>query len=69
MSLVSSPDPNVGLRRLGRGREGGREGRRSHVVGKTITGFANVEEDVADQVAGRQVRPWRIEDATNHAPV
>jgi putative intracellular protease/amidase len=30
---------------------------------KTITGFANVEEDFADGVVGQQVMPWRIEDA------
>jgi putative intracellular protease/amidase len=36
----------------------------SHLIeGKTITGFANVEEDFADQVVGQQVMPWRIEDA------
>lgn len=35
----------------------------SLIEGKTITGFANVEEDVADQMVGRQVMPWRIEDA------
>ncbi len=33
------------------------------VDGKTITGFADVEEDAADRAAGRQVQPWRIEDA------
>jgi putative intracellular protease/amidase len=33
------------------------------IDGKTITGFADVEEDAADQAAGRQVQPWRIEDA------
>jgi hypothetical protein len=33
------------------------------VEGKSITGFANVEEDFADQVVGQQVMPWRIEDA------
>jgi putative intracellular protease/amidase len=33
------------------------------IDGKSITGFANVEEDFADQFAGRQVMPWRIEDA------
>lgn len=33
------------------------------ISGKTITGFADVEEDAADQAAGRQVQPWRIEDA------
>jgi putative intracellular protease/amidase len=35
----------------------------SLIEGKTITGFANVEEDFADQVVGKQVMPWRIEDA------
>lgn len=33
------------------------------VAGKTITGFANVEEDYADAFVGRRVMPWRIEDA------
>jgi putative intracellular protease/amidase len=33
------------------------------IDGKTITGFANVEEDAADHAAGKQVQPWRIEDA------
>jgi putative intracellular protease/amidase len=33
------------------------------IEGKTITGFADVEEDAADKAAGRQVQPWRIEDA------
>jgi putative intracellular protease/amidase len=40
------------------------------VKGRTVTGFANVEEDFADQAvwdagalpAGRHVMPWRIED-------
>ena len=40
------------------------------VAGKTVTGFANVEEDFADQSVwdmgalppGRHVMPWRIED-------
>jgi len=35
----------------------------SLIEGKTITGFANLEEDFADEVVGKQVRPWRIEDA------
>ena len=33
------------------------------IAGKTITGFANVEEDFADGWVGRKVMPWRIEDA------
>jgi putative intracellular protease/amidase len=33
------------------------------IEGKTITGFADVEEDFADNWVGRQVMPWRIEDA------
>ncbi|MFN8662176.1 MAG: type 1 glutamine amidotransferase domain-containing protein [Thermomicrobiales bacterium] len=33
------------------------------IAGKTMTGFANVEEEFADAFVGRQVMPWRIEDA------
>ncbi len=33
------------------------------IEGKTMTGFANVEEAYADQFAGIKVFPWRIEDA------
>jgi putative intracellular protease/amidase len=33
------------------------------IKGKTITGFANVEEDEADRIVGKQVMPWRIQDA------
>jgi len=33
------------------------------IEGKTVTGFANVEEDAADEAAGRTVQPWRIENA------
>jgi putative intracellular protease/amidase len=41
------------------------------VQGKTITGFPNIEEDLADSMtweagalpAGRHIMPWRIEDA------
>src|SRR5262245_27468492 len=32
------------------------------VEGKTVTGFANVEEDYADQAVGQKVMPFRIED-------
>ena len=32
------------------------------VAGKTWTGFANSEEDYADQAAGQQIQPYRIED-------
>lgn len=32
------------------------------IAGKTLTGFANSEEDYADQVVGQQVMPFRIED-------
>jgi putative intracellular protease/amidase len=43
------------------------------VKGKTVTGFANVEEDAADQATwqmgalseGTHVMPWRIEDELN----
>jgi putative intracellular protease/amidase len=33
------------------------------VAGRTVTGFANVEEEAADAVAGAKVMPWHIEDA------
>ncbi|MBL8293661.1 MAG: type 1 glutamine amidotransferase domain-containing protein [Bryobacterales bacterium] len=33
------------------------------IAGKTITGFANVEEDIADSIVGTKVMPWRIEEA------
>lgn len=32
------------------------------VRGKTWTGFANAEEDFADQAVGMQIQPYRIED-------
>jgi len=32
------------------------------VVGKTWTGFANAEEDFADEAVGMQIQPYRIED-------
>ncbi len=35
----------------------------SHLIhGKTMTGFANVEEDFANKVVGAKVMPFRIED-------
>ena len=35
----------------------------SHLVeGKTVTGFANVEEDFSDKAVGQRVMPFRIED-------
>jgi putative intracellular protease/amidase len=33
------------------------------IAGKTMTGFANVEEQYADEWVGKQVMPWHIEDA------
>jgi putative intracellular protease/amidase len=33
------------------------------IAGKTMTGFANVEEQYADDYVGQRVMPWRIEDA------
>jgi putative intracellular protease/amidase len=33
------------------------------VEGKTVTGFANVEEDYGDAFVGQQIMPWRVEDA------
>jgi putative intracellular protease/amidase len=32
------------------------------VEGKTVTGFANIEEDFIDQAVGQKVMPFRIED-------
>jgi putative intracellular protease/amidase len=33
------------------------------VEGRTMTGFANVEEQAADEAVGTRIMPWRIEDA------
>lgn len=33
------------------------------IKGKTVTGFANVEEDYSDNFVGQKVMPFRIEDA------
>jgi putative intracellular protease/amidase len=33
------------------------------VSGKTVTGFANIEEDVNDKMVGIRLMPWRLEDA------
>ena len=33
------------------------------IEGKTMTGFANVEEEFADNYVGTKVMPWHIEDA------
>ena len=33
------------------------------IAGRTITGFANVEEDFADNLVGKVMMPFRIEDA------
>jgi putative intracellular protease/amidase len=33
------------------------------IEGKTVTGFANTEEEAADVASGTKVMPWRIEDA------
>jgi putative intracellular protease/amidase len=32
------------------------------VEGKTVTGFANVEEDFSDRFVGQRVMPWRVEE-------
>ena len=32
------------------------------VKGRTITGFANLEEDYGDAFVGRKIMPWRLED-------
>jgi putative intracellular protease/amidase len=36
------------------------------VDGKTVTGFANVEEDFSDEFVGQRVMPFRIEDELKH---
>lgn len=33
------------------------------VAGKSVTGFANVEEDYGDNFVGQKIMPWRVEDA------
>lgn len=33
------------------------------VEGKTVTGFADIEEDYSDKAAGMKIMPWRVEDA------
>ncbi len=38
------------------------------VKGKTWTGFANAEEDYADQAAGTKIQPFRIEDEARKIP-
>jgi putative intracellular protease/amidase len=37
----------------------------SLIQGKTITGFANSEEDYADKTVGQKMMPFRIEDEAN----
>jgi putative intracellular protease/amidase len=32
------------------------------VAGKTVTGFANVEEEFSDSFVGQPVMPWRVQD-------
>ena len=32
------------------------------VEGKTLTGFANAEEEFSDTFVGQKVMPWRVED-------
>lgn len=32
------------------------------VAGKTLTGFANAEEEFSDAFVGQKVMPWRVED-------
>jgi putative intracellular protease/amidase len=33
------------------------------IEGKTMTGFANVEEEFGDEYVGKKMMPWHIEDA------
>jgi putative intracellular protease/amidase len=32
------------------------------IAGKSVTGFANIEEEYSDAFVGQQVMPWRLED-------
>jgi putative intracellular protease/amidase len=32
------------------------------VAGRTVTGFANIEEDYGDAFVGQRIMPWRVED-------
>lgn len=38
------------------------------VAGKTWTGFANAEEDFADQAVGQKIQPYRIEEEARKLP-
>jgi putative intracellular protease/amidase len=38
------------------------------VTGKTWTGFANSEEDYADDFVGQRMQPFRIEDEAKKIP-
>jgi putative intracellular protease/amidase len=38
------------------------------VAGKTWTGFANAEEDFADNAVGTKIQPYRIEDLARQLP-
>jgi putative intracellular protease/amidase len=38
------------------------------VAGKTWTGFANAEEDFADNAVGAKIQPYRIEDEARKLP-
>lgn len=38
------------------------------VAGKTWTGFANAEEDFADNAVGMKIQPYRIEDQARQLP-
>jgi putative intracellular protease/amidase len=38
------------------------------VAGKQWTGFANAEEDFADQAVGQTIQPYRIEDEARKLP-
>lgn len=37
------------------------------IAARTLTGFSNAEEDIADVLTGKRVMPWRIEDAARAA--
>jgi putative intracellular protease/amidase len=39
------------------------------IEGKTWTGFADSEEDYADQIVGKKLQPFRIEEETRKLPI
>src|ERR671924_1146549 len=51
------------MRAYPRSASSARAAARMLVEGRTVTGFANIEEAAADEAVGTKVMPWHIEDA------